>query len=511
MSAFLGIDLGSSACKALLVDDSGKLLASASEDCLIHQPGPSEQEQDLEEIWKVMVAAVKSALLHVEARELQAISFSSAMHGMMAVDSQARPLMRMLTWADGRSADEAKKLKQDFDGASLYLRTGCPPASLYYPARILWMKSHRPERFKQTCKFVSIKDAIVHRLCGRWVTDQSHASSNGLLDIHSLNWDQPLLAMLGVGPDQLPELSASDAVVGELSSKAAKTLGLKPGIPIVPGAGDGGLANLGSGAIDPGQVAVTIGSSGASRKILAEPWLDPRARTWCYYLADQRWYAGGAINNGGIVLHWLRDALLSAERDRALAREADPYESIIELADSVPPGAEGLLFLPYLFGERTPYWNPFARGVLFGLAPHHTKAHIARAALEGICMCIAHILELLADSPGGIQEIRASGGFARSASWVQILADMLGKNILLPSVTESSGLGAVILAMKAVGHIKSLSAARELISIEKVFEPDLKRHKLYQERFVMFKQLYEQIEPDFERWSQIQNSPPAEV
>jgi gluconokinase len=501
---FLGIDLGTSAVKALLIDQAGREVAAGHAECKVYQPRPAWQEQDLDEVWQSLQAAVRPAVAQVDPGAIRTLSFSAAMHGLMAADPAGRPLTRMWTWADGRSQEQAESLARELDPRAVFLRTGCPITALYYPARISWLKVHEPEIFRSAARFLSIKDAIVHRLTGRWVADRSHASSNGLLDTRRLEWDAPLLAALGIGPERLPELADSDQPVGELRTEAAEPLGLRPGIPVVPGAGDGGLANLGSGAMAPGQAAATIGTSGAMRKVLSEPWFEPDRRVWCYHLAPGWWYAGGAINNGGSILRWLRDGLLSAERDRALAAGVEPYDRIIALAEQAGPGAEGLIFLPYLHGERTPHWNPRARGVMFGLAPHHGPAHLARAALEGICMCLAQVHELLKVSPGGITEIRASGGFARSAVWVQLLADMLGAPIALPRVRESSALGAAILGMKAAGAIKNLSEAKDLIPIGRTFEPDLTRHAFYQERFEMFKELYRRLEPSFEHWSRLQ-------
>ena len=503
-SLFLGIDLATSAAKALLVDEAGQEVSFGSAECTVHQPRPSWQEQDLEEVWLSLQTAVRQAAAKVDPKKIQALAFSAAMHGMMPVDPAGRPLARMWTWADGRSQEQAESLAREHNPGEVFRRTGCPLTALYYPAKILWLKTHEPETFRRAARFLSIKDAIFHRLTGRWLTDRSQASSNGLLDTRRLEWDAPWLTALGIGPERLPELADSDQVAGKLLPEAAQALGLRPGIPVVPGAGDGGLANLGSGATDPGQAAATIGTSGAMRKIFSEPWLDPAGRVWCYHLAPGRWYAGGAINSGGIILRWLRDGLLSDVRDRALAAGEEPYERIIALAESVGPGAEGLLFLPYLYGERTPHWNPRARGVMFGLAPQHGQAHLARAALEGICMCLAQVHELLRASPGGIAEIRAGGGFARSAAWVQMLADVLGAPIALPRVRESSALGAAFLAMKAVGAIKNLSEAKNLIPLGRSFAPDPARKDFYRARFEMFQELYRRLEDSFTRWDRLQ-------
>jgi len=500
---FLAIDLGSSACKVLAADARGREISAASAECRVRQPGPDQQVQDLEEVWRSAVTAVNKAVSKRIAPDISAIAFSSVMHGFMPVGKDSRPLMPMLTWADGRAQEEAQTLARKF-GRGIYERTGCMPTALYHPARILWLKNHAPVIFKKAARFASIKDAIVHRLTGNWTVDKSHASSNGLLNIHKLSWDSPLLEAVGIGPERLPGLVEPDGVAGELSASCAKTLGLSPGLPVIAGAGDGGLANLGSGAMEPGQIAATIGTTGAMRKVLGRPWISPSRKIWCYYLASNLWYAGGAINSGGIIMRWMRDNLFAIERDAAARNGVDPYSLITGLAKAAGPGAAGLLFLPYLFGERTPYWNPEARGVIFGLAPHHGKAHIARAGLEGITYCLAHIFELLRGSPGGAKEIRASGGFARSDMWVQLFADVLGRPVALSKVKENSAMGAAILAMKATGAIKDLREGRNLVQVKKVFEPDLKKARFYQERFAMFKDLYDHLEPDFARWAKLQ-------
>ncbi len=503
---FLGIDLGTSAVKAVAVDERGRQIAGGGAECPVHQPGPDRQEQDLDEVWAAMAAALRQALAGIAPGQLSAVSFSSAMHGMMAVEESGRPLTRMFTWADARAADEAERLARR--DPAVFQRTGCPATALYYPAKISWLRDNAPDVFQRAAKFVSIKDAVIRRLTGQWITDRSHASSNGLLDVRRLEWDAPILDAIGITPERLPGLCDPDRAAGELLPGPAAELGLPAAIPVVPGAGDGGLANLGCGAVMPGAAAATIGTSGAMRKVLAEPWLDPDARLWLYYLADHRWYAGGAINSGGIILRWLRDHILPEVRDRALANGEEPYEHIIALAESAGPGAAGLIFLPYLFGERTPYWNPRARGVFFGLAPHHGQAHLARAVLEGISMSMAHLHEFLAASPGGVTQVRATGGFARSAPWVQLLADVLGTAVGLPRARENSAIGAAILGMKAMGAIRDLGQAADMIELERTFEPDLKKTAFYRERFEMFKELYEHLKADFEQWDELRRKEP---
>jgi len=498
---FLGIDLGTSAVKALVIDPEGKQVGFAKSDLKVHQPGPNCREQDLEEAWQAMLSAVRKAISRLDPEKIRSLSFSATMHGFMPIDRIGKPLSRMMIWADARAQRQAEELKRKFGVKEIYRRTGCPVAALYYPARILWLKKNQPRIFQQAARFASIKDAIIYRLTGRWVMDKSQASSNGILRIHQLKWDEKLLGAIGIGPERLPDLIDPEAAAGELWTNPAKLLGLKPGMPVIAGAGDGGLANLGSGAINPGQAAVTIGSSGAVRKIFKNPWINPDSATWCYYLASNLFYAGGAINSGGIILNWLRDGLLAGGPESRAA----PYEKIIARAKSVSPGAEGLIFLPYLFGERTPYWNPDARGVFFGIAPEHRQEHFARAVLEGITMAVAHIFSLLENSPGGVSEIRASGGFIQSEFWGQLLADLLGKPVIIPGPKQGSALGAAILAMVGAGAIKNLGEARKFTRPEKIIKPDLKKTAFYRERFSLFLKLYQDLLPDFRILARMQN------
>lgn len=495
MANFLAVDLGTSAVKALVIDEQGRQVGAGSADCPIHQPEPSRQEQDPEEVFAAMRAAIAQAIAGLTPSAISAVGFSAAMHGFMPIGPDDQPLSRLWTWADGRAQAQALALP---DRPGILGRTGCPATALYYPARIGWLKTNSPDLYRRAVRFASIRDLIVRRLTGRWVMDRSHASSNGLLDTRSLTWDHPLLDLLALDPAKMPDLIEPDEVAGTLLPGPAADLGLPPGIPIVPGAGDGGLANLGSGAVDPGQAAATIGTSGAARKVSSAPWTGD-GRTWCYYLAERRWYLGGAINSGGIVLRWLRDGFLKGVSEKALREGRDPYDDITALAATVPPGAEGLVFLPYLFGERTPYWNPKARGMMFGLGPHHGPAHLARAALEAVCLCLAHVFESLAGSPGEVMEVRASGGFARSALWLQILADCLRRPVALPQSREGSALGAAVLTMKAAGAIKTIAAGREFAPVEKIFEPDPAAAAFYQGRFELFKDLYKRVEADFGR------------
>ena len=488
----LGVDLGTTACKAIVVDPEGRELSSGSATYPLHTPHPSWAEQDPEEVWEGMVEAVREALSGLDdPQSVRALAFSTAMHGVLAVDKEGIPLTRCLIWADQRSTSQVERIRQQADAHQLYRRTGCPVQPIFLPAKILWLREERPQVVRRAHKYVSIKDVILHRLTGQYLVDRSTASATGLMDTHRLDWDDEILGLVGIVREQLPQLVSPEAVLEGILPQRAEELGLSLEIVIVPGAGDGGLANLGAGAVEAGQVASTIGTSGAVRMVTRRPYLDPKERTWCYLLTEGRWYVGGAIANGGLAYNWFRDRFFSH-------REEVDYEELDAAAEEVGLGAEGLLFLPYLAGERNPHWNPKARGVLFGLSLHHGRRHIARAIMEGVAFCMYDILLALEGAVGGIEEIRATGGFTRSPLWVQILSDVYGHPIATLGTQASSSLGAVFLAMKALGYIEDLAEVRGLVPIQRIYEPDMERHRRYRELHQLFQKLYRDLEEDFD-------------
>jgi gluconokinase len=488
----LGVDLGTTACKAIVVDLEGKELSSGSATYPLYTPRPSWAEQNPEEVWEGMAEAVRQALNGLDdPQSVRALAFSTAMHGVLAVDEAGVPLTRCLIWADQRSTPQAEMIRQQADAHELYQRTGCPVQPIFLPAKILWLREKRPHAYRRACKYVSVKDYILHRLSGQYLVDRSTASATGLMDTHQLDWDDDVLELVGIVREQLPQLVSPEAVLEGIIPQHAEELGLPPEIVIVPGAGDGGLANLGVGAVEAGQVASTIGTSGAVRMVTREPYLDPQERTWCYLLTEGRWFVGGAIVNGGLAYNWFRHHFFSD-------REEVDYEKLEGYAEEVGLGAEGLLFLPYLAGERNPHWNARARGVLFGLSLHHRRKHIARAIMEGVAFCMYAILLALGEALGGIEEIRATGGFTHSPLWVQILSDVYGHPIATLGTQASSSLGAAFLAMKGLGTISDLSEVRRFVSIQRTYEPDMERHRRYRDLHKLFQTLYRDLEEDFD-------------
>ena len=382
-----------------------------------------------------------------------------------------------MTWADARATAVYRGLIADTDTHALYRRTGCPVHSTYHLQRLRWWNRVEPEQAQRAHLWVGLKDWVLHALTGVWATDLSLASTSGLLNLQSLTWDTGVLRLADVQADQLPPLVSPSAVVGGLTAKAAAATGLPAGLPVIAGGSDGAMASLGTGIAMPGQMVITVGTSGAVRKVVGEPWFDPGERTFCYLLIDRPegplWFIGGAINNGGLTLQWAREKLYPD-----LEGEAG-YEQLAQDAASVPPGAEGVFLLPYFAGERSPHWAPKDKGMLYGLGMAHNRAHFARAAMEGVANCLADVWDALYGSKTSNEMVRVTGGITRTPLWVQILADMLGVPLMALEVTDTSVMGAGLLGMHALGLTPALAAERSAGA--SVYTPDPRRHQLYKQ------------------------------
>jgi len=494
----IGLDLGTTNSKAVALDAEGQQLASASSDYRLYSPRSGWAEQQAGEVWQGVLAALKSLAGKLpQGTEAAGLCLSGAMHSSLPVDGRGEPLAPALTWADQRAAPQAEALRQrcDAQGAALYQRTGCPLVSIYHPAKLRWWLEQAPEIARKAQYFTLIKDWILFRLTGEWVTDYSITSATGLLDIRRLEWDAEALDLAGVTAAKLPPLVSPRKLVGGLLPQVAQACGLPAGLMVVAGAGDGGLANLGSGAAAPGQSVITVGTSGAVRRVVDQPLLDPQQRTWCYLLSEQRWFAGGAINNGGLALQWVRERFypeLSGE---------DGYSRLFADAAAVPPGAGGVMMVPYFSGERSPHWDAQARALLVGLGLEHGRAHIARAALEGVAFCLADVWEALqgenqpAAALRALPEVHLTGGITRSPLWVQILADVLGVRLAPVEAADASVVGAAMLGQWALEQAGSLEELAQRVPPGPLVEPDGERHAAYIEQHRRWQSLYQVIRP----------------
>ncbi len=467
----IGVDIGTSSTKAVVHDGSGAVLARHHVDYPLLTAEPGAAEQDPEPIVAAVVAVVAAVTRAAGAGRIGGVAFSAAMHSLIALDAAGRPLTRCITWGDTRSAAWAQAIR-DRGGQAIYERTGTPIHPMSPLPKLCWLRDEHPALFASAAYFVSIKEYVFQRLFGRTVVDHSIASATGLFDIRSLDWDAEALALAGVRREQLSAPVPTTTVMREMPAATATRLGLPTDTPIVIGANDGVLANLGVGAIRPGAVAVTIGTSGAIRTAVRQPVSDPLGRLFCYTLVPGLWIVGGPVNNGGMILRWMRDEFGSAELETARRLGVDPYDVLTAIAERAGPGAGGLLFHPYLAGERAPLWNANARGSFFGLAMHHHKEHMIRAVLEGVVFNLRGVLDLMQESGVHTERIFASGGFVRSTLWRQIMADIFDTDVVTGRSADGSCLGAAMLGMVAIGLKPSLEATSDMLGPTQTCRPE---------------------------------------
>jgi gluconokinase len=461
----IGVDIGTTSTKAVVFTITGQIVAQHALEYPVISIVPGMAEQAPPQIYEAVLDAIGGAVreAHAAADDIAFVSFSAAMHSVMAIDAQGALLTNSIIWADNRAADWAQRIRADFDGHAIYLRTGTPIHPMSPLCKLMWLRHEQTGIFARAARFAGIKEYVFFRLFGRWLIDHSIASATGMFNLRQLAWDEQALKLVGVSPAQLSEPVASTFCVRGLSPDVAQRIGLSAATPFVIGANDGVLSNLGVDAIRPGQVAVTIGTSGAIRAVVDKPIIDPAGRTFCYALTERHWVVGGPVNNGGNVFQWVRDVLASSEAELARQAGIDPYEVLTEMAEQVAPGAEGLLFHPYLAGERAPLWNADLRGSFFGLGLHHRKDHMIRAALEGVIFNLHGILPAVEDLIGPATCIMATGGFAHSALWRQIMADIFDREVVVPESVESSCLGAAVLGLYALKMVASLDVVSTMI------------------------------------------------
>ncbi len=502
----LAIDLGTSSVRALLVDLQLNIVTQCAAGLKLDEPRDGWVQQEAEPVVQAAFAAIRGALDRRPdaSGQVSGLCFSNAVSSLLPLDGQLKPLGPALTWADSRAFAEAAAVKEEH-GGELYRRTGCPLHATYWLPKLLWTRRHAPELFSSAHLWVTLKDYVVLRLTGSLAIDASNAAATGLMNLERGVWDDLPLSLAGISPDQLPPIMPTTAILPRFTDAAAQELGLRPDLPLVLGAGDGVLSTLGTGVVRPGQSTTMIGSSGAARVVATGPGgRDRLCRTWSYPLADGLWVLGGAENSGGLVVEWVM-SMIYRDIVGAASASAEAYAALMADAAQAGPGADGLLFLPYLFGERAPIWNEDARGAFIGLSARHTRAHLARAALEGTIYALYTVLEALEEQAGPIREVRVSGGYVRSPLWLQIQADLFGQRLLLPANFEGSALGAAILGQYALGQIDSLAAGAARVGTSGEIEPDPTAARAYREVVPLYKQAYANLTDLFSALRRIRN------
>lgn len=474
----------------MLISEGGEVLVAKQAFYETNFPAPGWAEQDPLLILRSVNELIASCNAGASS-SIVTVSFSSAMHSLMAVDSEGNPLTPLILWSDMRSAPMAKGLRSDHRAADLYNTTGTPIHPMSPLCKLLWFRQADSGLFSKAFKFISIKEFIVWHWCGTWTVDYSIASATGMFDVHRLQWSAQALDVTGITAGRLSEPVSPYTRVA-VKENMSKQLGLKAGLTVTLGASDGCLANLGSEATGPGDLSITIGTSGAVRMVSDKPCVDPYARLFNYRLDEHRFVSGGATNNGTIVIDWFMKNFLRIQ-DAHL-------DDFLKRALPVEPGSEGLLFLPFVFGERAPYHNPDMRGLFFGLAQHHTIDHMAGSILDGICFEIRSLVDAVEESVRPIGNIWASGGFVRSDGWVQRLANVLGREVRVRDVNDASSIGAARMGFQATGIHPTFTRKES----ERSFNPDLRFASVYGNLFDIFTRIAGQLDDEFSEIASLQ-------
>lgn len=484
--SILAVDIGTSSVRSIIFNLDGKAEAMHQELLSVDMPHPGWQEQDPDEIFAKTVRAIKCCLekMQISRDQLAGISFSSQMYSIFPVDSSGTPLMKSIIWADSRSDKQAEFLKLHFGKRYFYETTACPIDSIYPFSKILWVKETHPDIFQQAERFISIKEYILQKLTGDYYADYSCASATGMFDVANHRWDERALHALGITPEKLAVPLNVTTCLKLKNPYLAGELGLPAGFPVVIGAGDGPLANLGSGATCPGDINIDLGTSGAARTIVDKPVLDPDSRLWCYCLTENKWALGGILNNVGNLYKWF------AEKVAFFGQESTEEHLTIlnSYAEKSQPGANGLYFLPFLWKARSPYWDSDFRGSVFGLNPSHNIQDIARGMIEGVAFNLRSIIQAIRENTNGISRIVFTGGLAKAEIWGHIIADVLGERLTLSVTREGSGGGAAILGFFALGLTDRLEF-NTTNNCLRIYEPNISHPKQYSNLFENYKKI----------------------
>lgn len=509
MKCVITIELGTNAVRVFAFDLKGNVICSMKGHYPTFHTGPDYSEQDPEQIFITMLYILKNLLdekIHPKKYEVACICFSAYMHSVLAIDKNGVPLGNALTWADNRAKKEAKELKNSPGGKTIYTATGTPIHPMSPLLKIAWLKNNDQQRFKQTSKFLTVKSYIIQQLTGEYLIDYSLASATGLLNIHTIKWETDALEYAGINPDMLPDLVPVFASAGKLKKAYQNSLGLPADTRIIVGSSDGCMATLGAGIWDEGKATITIEDSGAVRVVGKKVLQDEKQRFFNYLLTEDCYVSGGPTNNGGIIFEWFANQFGDFKNPFDLELS---MEELITEASKVPVGSDGLLFLPYLLGERAPIWNANARGVYFGLNIKHERQHFIRATIEGILYEIYSIGKILKEHRT-INSLSINGSFASIPFCTQIIADIFNTPVSLKQNSHSVGLGSFLISAKEMGIYKSLDEAAQTVELPDKYTPQKENHAVYSSYFSIFEKLSTKLSDEFEAIATIQQKNAAE-
>ena len=494
MRYVIGIDIGTSGTKTVLFDEKGKVIASKTIEYPMYQPQNGYAEQDPADWYNAAVNTIRSVIKadKVSANDIVGIGFSGQMHGLVMLDENNEVIRKSIIWCDQRTADEVEKMNQKIGRERLIAITANPALTGWTAAKILWVKNHEPENYARCRHILLPKDYIRFMLTGEYATEVSDASGMQLLDVPNRCWSEEICDKLGIDMSMLAKVYESCEITGTVTEKASALTGLKSGTPVVGGAGDNAAAAVGTGVVTDGKAFTTIGTSGVVFAHTSKVSIDLKGRVHtCCAAVPNSWHVMGVTQGAGLSLKWFRDNFCNAEKETAKQIGVDEYYLMDKEAETVPIGANRLLYLPYLMGERTPHLDPNARGMFFGLSAMHTKKDMLRAVMEGVAYSLRDCVEIFREMNISVSDMMACGGGGSSPLWRQMLADLYACPVKTASSKEGPALGAAILALVGAGVYKSVPEACEAIcDIDKIQEPISENVPVYEKYFRLYDKIY---------------------
>ncbi|HEV2641071.1 MAG TPA: gluconokinase [Candidatus Elarobacter sp.] len=478
----MGIDLGTSAVKVLAITTGGREIASGSQFYGLETPQADFVEQDADVVYRATMQVLARVLAEVRMRgsEVAAIGFSSAMHGVLCVDDAGEPLSHVITWMDRRAHAIADGWRADGTALELYAKTGAPMHPMLPIAKLRWLAENDPELFAKTHRFVGLKELVVFRWTGEWLVDHGIASATGMLDLHARDWDARALELAGVTADRLSKPALPSTALRRFRPAIARELGLTGLTAVVLASADGPLANVGVGGVH-GDVALTLGTSGAVRVLADAPILDKQARTFCYCADDTHYVVGGPTSAAGASLDWIFGLLLYE------FPKAERFAQAAALAAEIEPGAQGLVVLPFFAGERAPYWNSALRGAFDALDLAHDRRTILRAAFESVVFGVYAVYDVMRELVGPAERLLLSGGLTKAPLVRQLLADVFCVPAVQPHEQEASAFGAALLAAQAVGLVDDARAAARAAGYDEPTQPNVAHAPAYGAAFAKYR------------------------
>ncbi len=501
MNYYLGLDVGTTGAKSILINDDGFVIGTAVSEYPMLNPKPLWSEQNPEDWWSAVQLSFKQIIKEnkINPADIKGIGLTGQMHGLVLLDKNGKVLRPCIMWNDQRTIKECNEITSLFGFNKLLSVTGNAVLPGFTAPKILWVKKNEPEAFEKIEHILLPKDFIRYRLTNEFAIDVSDASGTSLLDVNKRRWSEEILSGLEIPSKWMPQVFESPEITGFISAEAAKATGLNPGTPVVAGAGDQAAGGVGTGTVKNGIVSVVLGTSGVvfahTDKLLIEP--EGKLHSFCH-ASPGTWHIMGVTLSAAGSFRWFRDTFCEQEIKEANDKNIDVYDVLTGYASKVPPGSEGLIFLPYLTGERTPYPDPDAKGTFTGITVRHNIKYFVRAVLEGVAYSLRDCLELNKMTGININEVRVSGGGARSKLWKQVLADVFNAGLVTLNSTEGAPYGAAILAAVGTGHFSSVGEACEKVIIKKeITHPILENVQRYNEYYDIYRQLYLSLKPVF--------------